>query len=412
MFRRRFASAMVLGAFVLAGVHSAAEADGKNSKDIQSRLVQKSYPVAELVVPVDTDKEPDSSLETPLRYLYHVRTEADRSRPATKENCLMELIRSRVAPASWQENGGQGGMQFFPLGMSLVIDQTPEVHQEIQAVLSSLRQVLDVEVAVEVRLLTLPEAALSEVGKDMKLAMPRQTQRKIGKDGVEYIVVGFEKDTAQDAPVILDDQQMRQLFSFLYGNRAANLMQAPRMTLFNGQGRTISVGDQQQVVTGLETLKEGNKFVIRPKTETVPSGVRFAVQPIVSADRQYVRLSLDFRMTNVDNTVPPVPVFFAVEGGEKCLPVAVEQPRIDVCNLARKLTIRDGHTAVLRGPTWLMESRLESPSPVLTCIPFVNSFIRTSGKDRTPQTLLVLVTPRVVVQESAEQTIVEPVTRR
>jgi hypothetical protein len=362
-----------------------------------SRLVQRAYVVADLVVPVETDQEPDSSLKSPLRYLYQVRTDGDKGPPTTRERCLMELICSRVVPASWQEHGGKGSMQYVPHGMSLVIEQTLEVHEQVAELLATLRRLLDVEVTVDVRLLSLPESALQEITQNMNRASPMS--REVDPDGVERIGIDFTKDLGAAQPMILDDVQVRNLIACAMANRSADLMQAPKITLFNGQARTISVGEERQFVTDLETVNEADRLVVRPKRERVKLGIRCGLQPVVSADRRQVRLSMEFCMRQLESrAVSRVPVVFAPNGGEgKPLPLVIERPRIHTCKLERTLTLTDGRTAVLRCGTQPVESRQEFGPPILSQIPYVNRLFRNIGYGIQPYTLLILVTPRVII---------------
>jgi general secretion pathway protein D len=366
-------------------------------------LVQRAYAVADLVVPVETDKEPDRSLNSPLRYLYQVRTNEDKSPPATEEHSLMELISSRVAPASWQGNGGKGSMKYVPLAMSLVIEQTPEVHEQVEELLAGLRRLLDVEVAVDLRLLSLPDSALKEITQNINFAS--QTIREVDKAGLERIGIDFSKNVGPGQPMILDDSQVRNLIAFAQENRSANLVQAPKITLFNGQGRTLSIGEERQFVTDLETVNEADRLVVRPKTETVKLGMRCGLQPVVSADRRQVRLNVDFCMRQLDSAaVSLVPVVFAPNGGEgRPLPLVVERPKIHTCKLDRTLTIADGRTAVLRCGTQLVESRQEFGPPVLSQLSYVNRLFRNVGYGRESKALLILITPRVIIQAESEQ---------
>ena len=56
------------------------------------------------------------------------------------ENALIRLICSVVSPESWRKNDNRASIEFFPLGMGLVVRQTKEVQQEIAALLASLRR--------------------------------------------------------------------------------------------------------------------------------------------------------------------------------------------------------------------------------------------------------------------------------
>ena len=55
---------------------------------------------------------------------------------------LVELITATIAPDSWSEVGGQGTIQVFPGGSSLVVRQTEDAHRQIQVLLQSLSRLL------------------------------------------------------------------------------------------------------------------------------------------------------------------------------------------------------------------------------------------------------------------------------
>ena len=44
---------------------------------------------------------------------------------------LIELITTTISPNSWDEVGGAGAIEPFPINLSLVISQTQEVHEQI-----------------------------------------------------------------------------------------------------------------------------------------------------------------------------------------------------------------------------------------------------------------------------------------
>jgi len=77
--------------------------------------VAKVYPVASLVLPA-----PDASL-----------SESD-------FDTLIQLITSSIAPESWDFVGGPGSINGFPDAISLVVLQTPEVHERIAILLRDL----------------------------------------------------------------------------------------------------------------------------------------------------------------------------------------------------------------------------------------------------------------------------------
>ena len=81
-------------------------------------------------------------------------------------------------------------------------------------------------------------------------------------------------------------------------------MQAPKITLFNGQTSTVTVSDFAFFATGVQVFNVGGQFVFLPQNTPIPignavnpngralSGVSVTVQAVISADRRFVRLNL------------------------------------------------------------------------------------------------------------------------
>src|SRR5262249_1403908 len=61
----------------------------------------------------------------------------------TRERQLIELITRTIQPNSWYESGGPGTIDFFPLTMALVINQTPDIQEQVADLLAALRRLQD-----------------------------------------------------------------------------------------------------------------------------------------------------------------------------------------------------------------------------------------------------------------------------
>lgn len=91
------------------------------------KLEQRCYPVADLLYHKDLPKRAG------------LRPEKNESREA----CLIRVITSTVNPQSWSDMGGPASIEFFPLTMSLVINQTPDNQDQIHDLLTALRRLYD-----------------------------------------------------------------------------------------------------------------------------------------------------------------------------------------------------------------------------------------------------------------------------
>ncbi len=120
----------------------------------------------------------------------------------TMENALIRLICSVVSPESWRKNDNRASIEFFPLGMGLVVRQTKEAQQEIAALLASLRRLQEVEVSMELRMVSVPEA-----------------------DGDRFL--GAMNANANDKITYLEDSQTRELLEALKNDNGTQVWQAP-----------------------------------------------------------------------------------------------------------------------------------------------------------------------------------------
>ena len=79
---------------------------------------------------------------------------------------LSEMIRTTVEPESWETLGGRGTLQTNETTLALVVRQTQAVHEQISELLTQLRRLQDLQVAVEVRFVTVTDEFFERIGID------------------------------------------------------------------------------------------------------------------------------------------------------------------------------------------------------------------------------------------------------
>jgi len=60
--------------------------------------------------------------------------------PQDDGQALVELIQATIAPQSWDVNGGQGTVKYWPAWHVLVVRQTDDVHEQIGGAIHGLRK--------------------------------------------------------------------------------------------------------------------------------------------------------------------------------------------------------------------------------------------------------------------------------
>jgi type II secretory pathway component GspD/PulD (secretin) len=213
----------------------------------------------------------------------------------------------------------------------------------------------------------------------------------------------------------LTQQQMSQFMARAQEDPQTNVMQAPKMTLMDGQASKLSIADDRYFVTGLAPVRAGDQFVLVPENRLYTTGLWMTVRPKVSADRRYVRVSLKGQLTDlVSVPVPLVPITTMIKpvqnDGTDGKPVAftqfLQQPEFKTLNGRKVFTVADGCTVLLSG--WKsVRPRTEITSiPVLSQIPYLGRLFDTQTSQPTEVAVFVLVTPRIIVEEGEEQKLV------
>jgi hypothetical protein len=206
------------------------------------RLVTKVFSVAELVTPLsDFHIQPLLPVSTPPE-----KSEKPK-KPTTVDECgeqLVKVVTGMVRPYSWQAMGGAGTASFFDTGCALVVNNTPEVVQEVNDLLEALRRLQDVSVCSEVRLVKVPAGFCGRVG--VKSA----------------------------GDVVLCDRELAMLLEAAQGHTGADVTQYPKVTTFDGQTATVRVGDRRTVVNQIEAARVGGRVVCVPRKRRLISGTR------------------------------------------------------------------------------------------------------------------------------------------
>jgi Flp pilus assembly secretin CpaC len=421
----------------------------KGSEPARPTLVTKTYNVADLIIPIDGDNGSGSVNLMKSSNQGGVGEKIQESRPLptptpqpavstsprqvkTQEDQLIKLLTSSVQPQSWDELGGPGHVEYFPLGMALVVTQSPDVQEQIEELLTALRRLQEQEVSVEVRFVSVSDALLERL--DMDFAPKGKNEEKPERIGVDFNYYGKVelKTNKCEAPTpkpanepaekppcadtiktrFLSDKEVFQFMEAVQGDLHSNVMQAPKITVFNGRSAGLCVTDQQFFVTGVNCIQANGQMAFVPRNEPFTLGLQMSVHPVISADRRYVSLNVNVKRTSLGSpTVALFPVTSQMPAGDtpggKGKPVPftqfVQQPVINTVALNLAFAIPDGGTVLVSGWRQTVETRNEFGPPVLSKVPYVNRLFKNVGYGRETENVMLLVTPRIIVNEAEEQ---------
>ncbi|MFW6168918.1 MAG: hypothetical protein ACODAD_00410 [Planctomycetota bacterium] len=374
---------------------------------------------------------------------------------------LMELISSTIAPDTWDEVGGAGAMEPFPTNLSLVISQTQEVHEQVADLLDQLRRLQDLQVTIEVRFITLNDNFFERIGLDFDFAIDdnvnvdriRGQDRSggLGDDTGPSAIFGltqqgpttnldleftqgsfgaavpqfgnFDAGTAASfGMAILSDLEVFFLLEAAEGDTRTNVLQAPKVTLFNGQTANVSDTSERPFVTSIIPVVGDFAAAQQPVIIVLREGTQMTVQAVVSSDRRFVRLTLvpffsrigpveEFTFqgttTTDSGTIVDDPDNEDVDGerenvNESRTGTTVQLPTFISTSVSTTVSVPDGGTVLLGGIKRLSEGRVERGVPMMSKLPYINRLFKNVGIGRETESLMMMVTPRIIVQEEEE----------
>jgi len=145
-----------------------------------------------------------------------------------------------------------------------------------------------------------------------------------------------------------------------------------------------------------------------PVIGTAGSGVRFEVQGVISADRRYVTMEVDFNVQEVE--FGKTSDFSAAAagggaggGGAIGISSTVDLPITIRHRLRTTVSVPDKGTALLGGQRKVREYETEVGVPVLSKIPYLNRFFTNRSTNREETTLIILLRPEIIIQQENEE---------
>ncbi|HVT29019.1 MAG TPA: hypothetical protein VHE81_13470 [Lacipirellulaceae bacterium] len=388
---------------------------------------------------------------------------------------LIDLITSTVATDTWAENGGgQAEIRPFPTNLSLVISQTQAVHEQIADLLQQLRRLQDLQVTIEVRFITLNDNFFERIGVDFDMNIvdkhivgatpvpgginniPGQPANNIQSATVGVLQSGpgmlptfttdldvpfrqgsfdaslppfatFDPNTAATMGfAILSDIEAYFLIQAAQSDSRTNVLEAPKVTLFNGQQAFVADASQRPFVIGVIPVVGEFASAQQPVIVVLNEGTMMSIQAVVSDDRRYVRMTIVPFFSQIGNVDT-----FTFAGSSSSTSssssatdktgndttsdkkdnsssnnstgVTVQLPTFSFVSVVTTVSVPDGGTVLLGGIKRLREGRNEVGVPLLSKVPYINRLFRNVGIGRQTESLMMMVTPRIIIQEEEEE---------
>ncbi|HUU43376.1 MAG TPA: hypothetical protein VMX57_06325, partial [Planctomycetota bacterium] len=350
-------------------------------------------------------------------------------------NDLIDLIKQVIDPGTWDEGSGYAIRGRAAQG-SIIVTHTPDTQEKVAGLLEALRKTRAIQVSIDIRFITLTDAFLETIGFDFtgqnNVAAEPPHYIDTDGDGVPDTSTGIEYDrtihgakwsffgniindmgsgTSLGATVLsgggglslassfLDDVEVNIILDAVQQSQKAQLMNAPRLTMMNGQRAYIAVSQQINFVRDITVQVSEGAVGYDPDIGTVQDGIVFDVRPTVSADRRYVQMDLRPSIAVVQRPIREFQtITTGVFGG-----AVVQLPEIAVTVIRTTVSVPDGGTLLIGGLRYAFDNEVESGIPVLSKIPILGKLFTRRGFNSERRNVIILVKPTIIIQEEEEE---------
>ena len=235
---------------------------------------------------------------------------------------------------------------------------------------------------------------------------------------------GLAPGGAQVGFAILSDLEAYFFINAVQDDQRSNVLQAPKVTMFNGQQAFVSDTQQTPFVISVVPVVGDFAAAQQPVIVVLNEGTSLSVQAVVSNDRRFVRLTMVpfFSQIGEVNT-------FTFEGSSSTTRrsssetqgpdeeaeadeevtsnsgTTVQLPTFAFQTVTTTVSVPDVGTVLLGGIKRMREARYEDGVPMLNKIPYVNRLFNNVAIGKSSTSLMMMVTPRIIIQEEEEAAI-------
>lgn len=212
---------------------------------------------------------------------------------------------------------------------------------------------------------------------------------------------GFTDPALQIFGSFLDSIQVDFLLRATQADGRSTFLEAPRMTLSNGQRAFVAIVTQQAYVSALNAVVAQEVGQVEPVVSTLNTGSVLDVEATVGADRRYVTMTIRVGRAILEELVN---VQVQSTGtSTRGVGAQIQLPRIQVSIIRTTVTVPEGGTVLLGGLKQTGEVELEGGVPILSKIPILKRAYSSRSTAKDESLLLILVKPSIIIQEEAEE---------
>ena len=313
--------------------------------DAFERPIRLDYDVRSLVIP-DRRLRGDGPVEQTGGSVVPRLRGVDALANEPQGHGLAAVVQHRIAPGTWGQPAPLGPLGDEPktgatyTNGHLVVVHNPDVHKQVERFLNNLRRTRSLQVHISARFILTPHDEFQRLG--LELRRTREGAR-LGQPSLPP-ELAYAHITPKQVQTFLArlSRRRRYLLGLIAGKPRGQLLACPHLTCFRAQRAGVQVVFNFGYVSRVTSDDE-------PEIGNTPEGFILDVQPFVSADRRFITLPIDLQLSRLVSSKESRRVGGGARGRQ------TQTPTVELRRVSTTVTIADGGTVFLGGPTLYVE---------------------------------------------------------
>ncbi len=204
----------------------------------------------------------------------------------------------------------------------------------------------------------------------------------------------------------LDDLQASFLIRATQAHTDSKVLNAPKVTVLNGESATIRVLKEiayvsdweiEQVIAGADIATTQQE----PEVDTAQPGTVLNITPTISADRKYVILRITTSYAELKEMKEWI--VGQVGSGGNVRDLKIQLPLMESAIAQTRVSVPDRGTLLIGGQKISGEAERSQGVPVLSKIPLIGRLFENRSKIKDEKILLILIKPTIIIQREYEE---------
>ena len=341
---------------------------------------------------------------------------------------LSNLIRDTIAPASWDREG----VSIDPGEGNLIVRQTAEVQEEIQAFLEDLRQFNSALVLIESKFLSVTDNFIQEIGNDFRgldnrvledvtngledmasLGLDNGGSGTSGTNAAGAPSSGFFFDDGLDGAfsattqnlfesslgnslstigglsfqlTFLDDAEVSSILRAVEKSEQSQVVQNQMLSVHDSQRAYVTVINQRAYIQDFDVEVAQFQAVADPTVNVLSEGIVLDVRPTILDNRKWLRLEIQPTVARIVSLRS-----FSTTLGGNTAPVEFQLPELEVQSVNTSAFLPDGGSLLLGGLSRIRNVERRAEVPWIGRVPLLGFLFKSEGYNDERESLMILV---------------------